>query len=254
MRQRFLAATAAAGFDHFLQSLPHFAVTSMSPLTCCHASGPDHIVLRCKDPATSAEWYHNTLGLQPVRLEELKTGLVPFPSVRVSPTFLIGAGMFCFDAAAPGARPAQVLSCCAMYADFFKQQENDPPEAAHLPSAGSTARRNTGRQARNPWLHHCAVLGVEAKRKRPQLAACYALSRHARDGIVSGVTCVPPCVLCCRVDHFCLVVQEHDIEGVRQQLAAAGIEAEAQFDGVVVKRFGTQGNARSIYIRDPGVC
>lgn len=56
-------------------------------------------------------------------------------------------------------------------------------------------------------------------------------------------------------DHFCLVVQEHDIEGVRQQLAAAaGIEAEAQFDGVVVKRFGAQGNASSIYIRDPGAC
>jgi hypothetical protein len=50
------------------------------------------------------------------------------------------------------------------------------------------------------------------------------------------------------------VVQEDDIEGVRQRLAAAGIEAERQFDGVVVKRFGAQGNASSIYIRDPGVC
>jgi hypothetical protein len=44
-------------------------------------------------------------------------GKVPFPSVRVTPTFLI---------------------------DFFKQQDEDPPEAASLPSAGSAARHNTG--------------------------------------------------------------------------------------------------------------
>jgi hypothetical protein len=47
-------------------------------------------------------------------------------------------------------------------------------------------------------------------------------------------------------------VQSDDINAVKQQLAAAGIEAEQQFDGVVVKRFGAQGNASSIYIRDPG--
>lgn len=47
------------------------------------------------------------------------------------------------------------------------------------------------------------------------------------------------------------MVGSPDIEQVRQQLAAAGIEAEPQFDGVVVKRFGAQGNADSIYIRDP---
>jgi extradiol dioxygenase family protein len=53
-------------------------------------------------------------------------------------------------------------------------------------------------------------------------------------------------------DHFCLVVESDDIQAVQQQLAAAGITAEPQFDGVVVKRFGAQGNASSIYIRDPG--
>lgn len=53
-------------------------------------------------------------------------------------------------------------------------------------------------------------------------------------------------------DHLCLVVQSGDIHAVKQQLAAAGIEAEPQFDGVVVQRFGAQGNASSIYIRDPG--
>jgi len=53
-------------------------------------------------------------------------------------------------------------------------------------------------------------------------------------------------------DHFCLVVESDDIESVRQQLAAQGIQAEPQFDGVVVKRFGAQGDAHSIYICDPG--
>lgn len=54
-------------------------------------------------------------------------------------------------------------------------------------------------------------------------------------------------------DHFCLVVQSDDINDVKQQLAAVGMDAEPQFDGVVVTRYGAQGNARSIYIRDPGL-
>lgn len=67
---------------------------------------------------------------------------------------------------------------------------------------------------------------------------------------------IPSLALCLHFvtgfDHFCLVVESDDIESVRQQLAAQGIEAEPQFDGVVVKRFGAQGDAHSIYIRDPG--
>jgi hypothetical protein len=69
-----------------------------------------------------------------------------------------------------------------------------------------------------------------------------------------------PTFACARVtaragfDHFCLCVDVGDIEAVRARLAAAGIEAEQQFDGVVVERFGAQGTASSIYIRDPGVC
>lgn len=133
-------------------------------------TGPDHIVLRVKDPVASVDWYCKNLGVKPVRLQEYQAGKVPFLSVRVAPTFLI---------------------------DFFKQQEDDSPAAAGLPSAGSTARRNTG------------------------------------------------------FDHFCLVVESDDIESVRQQLAAQGIQAEPQFDGVVVKRFGAQGDAHSIYICDP---
>jgi catechol 2,3-dioxygenase-like lactoylglutathione lyase family enzyme len=36
--------------------------------------GVDHIVLRVKDPIKSVQWYANTLGLQPVRLEEFQAG------------------------------------------------------------------------------------------------------------------------------------------------------------------------------------
>lgn len=52
-------------------------------------TGIDHIVLRVKDPVASVEWYANKLGLEPCRLEEFKEGKVPFPSVRITPTFLI---------------------------------------------------------------------------------------------------------------------------------------------------------------------
>lgn len=147
--QRAVAVPFHSSFVSLLlphPAVPFSAVTKkMSPLSCCQAIGPDHIVLRCSDPVASVLWYQNTLGLQPVRLEEFKAGKVPFPSVRVSPTFLIGeTGMFCVNAAAPAARSAHFLCRCAMHADFFKQQEDGPPEAAHLPAAGSTARRNTG--------------------------------------------------------------------------------------------------------------
>lgn len=55
-------------------------------------------------------------------------------------------------------------------------------------------------------------------------------------------------------DHFCLTVDSNDIGAVRKELEAAGAVAEQQFDGVVVQRFGAQGTASSIYIRDPGWC
>ena len=45
-------------------------------------------------------------------------------------------------------------------------------------------------------------------------------------------------------DHFCLEVQSDDINAVKQQLAAAGIEAEQQFGGVVVKTFWGAGQCK----------
>ena len=37
-------------------------------------SGIDHIVLRVQDPLKSVQWYADTLGLEPVRVEEFKAG------------------------------------------------------------------------------------------------------------------------------------------------------------------------------------
>lgn len=45
------------------------------PLTV--ATGPDHIVLRVADPLKSVEWYSNTLGLEPVRVDDVKAGRWP---------------------------------------------------------------------------------------------------------------------------------------------------------------------------------
>jgi len=51
------------------------------------------------------------------------------------------------------------------------------------------------------------------------------------------------------VDHFCLNVEANDINAVKQQLEELGVQAEEQFDGFVVKRFGAQGTAMSIYLK-----
>lgn len=138
--------------------------------------GPDHIVLRVADPVASVAWYFSKLGLQPVRLQEYQDGKVPFPSVRVSSTFLI---------------------------DFMKQKPAD-----------------------------------EQQQHEPQAAA-------------AGTSKTSGSAAPANLDHLCLVVGGDDIEDVKQRLAEVGVQAEQQFDGVVVKRFGAQGDARSIYVRDP---
>jgi catechol 2,3-dioxygenase-like lactoylglutathione lyase family enzyme len=45
--------------------------------------GFDHLVLRCIDVETTLAWYVGRLGMPPVRVDEWRSGLVPFPSVRV---------------------------------------------------------------------------------------------------------------------------------------------------------------------------
>ncbi|MDZ4825774.1 MAG: VOC family protein [Actinomycetota bacterium] len=51
--------------------------------------GLDHIVLKCADVEKSIDFYCDTLGLSPERLDEWRQGTVPFPSVRVTPTTVI---------------------------------------------------------------------------------------------------------------------------------------------------------------------
>jgi glyoxylase I family protein len=52
-------------------------------------TAPDHLVLVSADPERLVRWYRDELGLVPERLEEWRSGKVPFVSLRVSPTFLI---------------------------------------------------------------------------------------------------------------------------------------------------------------------
>jgi catechol 2,3-dioxygenase-like lactoylglutathione lyase family enzyme len=46
--------------------------------------GFDHLVLACTDVDTTLAWYLDRLGLEPVRVDEWRTGTAPFPSVRLS--------------------------------------------------------------------------------------------------------------------------------------------------------------------------
>ena len=49
----------------------------------------DHVVLRVADVERSAAWYHVTLGLEVLRLEEWRRREVVFVSLRVAPGSLI---------------------------------------------------------------------------------------------------------------------------------------------------------------------
>jgi catechol 2,3-dioxygenase-like lactoylglutathione lyase family enzyme len=44
----------------------------------------DHIVLNCSDIDATLIWYIEQLGLTPVRVDEWRQGLAPFPSVRIN--------------------------------------------------------------------------------------------------------------------------------------------------------------------------
>ena len=51
--------------------------------------GLDHVVLICRDPEASLEYYVGTLGLEPLWVEEWRQGQLPFPSVRVDEVTII---------------------------------------------------------------------------------------------------------------------------------------------------------------------
>ena len=47
-------------------------------------TGIDHVVFNVNDAERSLAWWHDLLGLQPVRADEWRRGEVPFVSVRIS--------------------------------------------------------------------------------------------------------------------------------------------------------------------------
>jgi catechol 2,3-dioxygenase-like lactoylglutathione lyase family enzyme len=49
----------------------------------------DHVVFNVRDAETSVTWWHDLLGLEPLRLEEWRRGEVPFVSVRISATTIL---------------------------------------------------------------------------------------------------------------------------------------------------------------------
>lgn len=51
--------------------------------------GVDHVVINCADVERSIDWYCNTLGLAPVRVDEWRRSEVLFPSVRVNESTII---------------------------------------------------------------------------------------------------------------------------------------------------------------------
>ncbi|MDO8361785.1 MAG: VOC family protein [Actinomycetota bacterium] len=53
------------------------------------AIGLDHLVLHCADIDASLAWYIDRLGLAPVRVDEWRAGMAPFPSLRVDATTII---------------------------------------------------------------------------------------------------------------------------------------------------------------------
>jgi catechol 2,3-dioxygenase-like lactoylglutathione lyase family enzyme len=53
-------------------------------MTVVKVTGLDHIVLVVADVERSLAWYGERFGMEPLRVEEWRSGKVPFPSLRVN--------------------------------------------------------------------------------------------------------------------------------------------------------------------------
>ena len=60
------------------------ATTPSQASTTLKITEMDHIVLRVKDVERAIEFYTGILGLEPYRVEEFRTGQVPFPCARIN--------------------------------------------------------------------------------------------------------------------------------------------------------------------------
>ncbi|MFE9956205.1 VOC family protein [Micromonospora sp. NPDC005299] len=58
-------------------------------MSAVRVTGFDHLVLAVTDVEVSLQFYCDTLGLAPVRVDRWRAGEVPFPSVRVNADTII---------------------------------------------------------------------------------------------------------------------------------------------------------------------
>ncbi len=49
----------------------------------------DHVVILCSDIDRTLAWWQEELGLEPVRVEEWRSGAAPFPSLRLNASTIV---------------------------------------------------------------------------------------------------------------------------------------------------------------------
>ena len=53
------------------------------------ALGIDHVVILCSDIDRTLAWWQQELGLEPVRIDEWRSGGAPFPSLRLNASTIV---------------------------------------------------------------------------------------------------------------------------------------------------------------------
>ena len=109
-------------------------------------SGLDHIVLACADVEVTLHWYVETLGLEAVRVDEWRSGSVPFPSVRIDAGTII-------DLIEGEASPGRLDHFCLVIdeIDLSQLAESDQLDVVGGPASRFGARGNgTSLYVRDP--------------------------------------------------------------------------------------------------------
>lgn len=97
--------------------------------------GIDHVVLRVDDQERALAFYTGELGLEPWRVEEWRRGEVPFPSARVSDTFILD-----FVAGAPSGKNVDHFCLVVDETDF-----DEVTRSGHFRVQDGPARRSGAR-------------------------------------------------------------------------------------------------------------
>ncbi|MEV5984225.1 VOC family protein [Streptomyces sp. NPDC052051] len=87
----------------------------------------DHVVLWVRDPVAAAGFYEETVGLEPLRVDEFAAGKAPFPSVRINEESILDLaplslmdGMRMLPGAAESAGHPVNHVCLALSGDGFE--------------------------------------------------------------------------------------------------------------------------------------